>query len=451
MGKWFNSLPVPVRGLVVLGIIVAVIGTCAWVSFGLLPSTGSAATLPVIVVPGEPYTEPAKTDALWWTNTMTAVVIADIFVLIFILLVRREGIKPVPGFWQSIAELFGGFMYTLSKNIAGPNARVVFPLVGSIFIFLLATNWMKLLPGIESVGVMHCAGHNMPHVGINITAGHPKVGDRLLVTQPLFAGYPADHHDYEACQAYKKGKFEKPSQEALDAAATELEVQEVRINNDATLALDADQRAAALAEARLAAAQTVWPDASVGLAPRDLRNKDAVPYLFVVTPYVRGATTDLNLTLGLALVSFFAIQFFGGWKLGLEYLYKFINIPALGNLQKKPLGAIDFIVGLIEIISEIGKIISLSFRLFGNMFAGGILLAVMSFLVTLLLPGVFILLEVIITTIQALVFAVLTLVFASQAMTSHHHDEEHGHAEGHGHDDQHGDAHGQADAHAKSH
>jgi F-type H+-transporting ATPase subunit a len=140
---------------------------------------------------------------------------------------------------------------------------------------------------------------------------------------------------------------------------------------------------------------------------------------------VRGAATDLNLTIGLALVTFFAIQVFGVAAQGPAYFQKFINIRALGTLQKKPLGAVDFLVGIFEIVSEIGKIISLAFRLFGNMFAGGILLAVMSFLVATLLPVVFYGLEVIVTSIQAFVFAVLTIVFSAQAMEGHHSDDEH--------------------------
>jgi F-type H+-transporting ATPase subunit a len=115
---------------------------------------------------------------------------------------------------------------------------------------------------------------------------------------------------------------------------------------------------------------------------------------------------------------------------GLPYFEKFINVSALGNIGKKPMGAIDFLVGLIEIISEIGKIVSLAFRLFGNLFAGGVALMAISFLVALIVPVVIYGLEVIIGTVQALVFAVLTLVFSVQAMESHHgeheHHEEHG-------------------------
>ncbi len=131
--------------------------------------------------------------------------------------------------------------------------------------------------------------------------------------------------------------------------------------------------------------------------------------------------------MALALISVFAIQIFGVKAQGPNYFQKFVNLRALGNAGKKPLGVIDFGVGLIEIISEIGKIISLAFRLFGNMFAGGILLIVMSFLVAAILPMVFYGLEIIITTIQALVFAVLTLVFVSQAMEGHHEERRRSH------------------------
>src|SRR5690606_30844243 len=117
--------------------------------------------------------------------------------------------------------------------------------------------------------------------------------------------------------------------------------------------------------------------------------------------------------LGLALIVFMAIQIFGVAAQGPGYFQKFINIHALGTIQKKPLGAIDFVVGIFEIISEFGKIISLSFRLFGNIFAGGIVVIVMSFLVATVLPSVFYLLEVIITSVQAYVFAILTIVFVS--------------------------------------
>jgi F-type H+-transporting ATPase subunit a len=92
----------------------------------------------------------------------------------------------------------------------------------------------------------------------------------------------------------------------------------------------------------------------------------------------------------------------------------------------------DFIVGLLELISEIAKIISFGFRLFGNIFAGQVLLFVMAFLVATMLPSIFYGLELFVGLIQAFVFAMLVLVFSAMAMQKHDHGD---HGDVHGRDD----------------
>ena len=165
--------------------------------------------------------------------------------------------------------------------------------------------------------------------------------------------------------------------------------------------------------------------------PEGLRSESTHPAVrdeaqFIVTPFIRAAATDMNLTFGLALISVVAMQYFGVAALGPGYFQKFVNINALGNAGKRPMGLMDFGVGLFEIISEISKIISLAFRLFGNIFAGQLLLFIIGFLVATLMPVAVYGLEFIVGAIQAYVFAVLTLVFSAQAMVSHAHgDEEH--------------------------
>ena len=89
------------------------------------------------------------------------------------------------------------------------------------------------------------------------------------------------------------------------------------------------------------------------------------------------------------------------------------------------MGVMDFVVGLVDIISELSRLISLSFRLLGNVFAGGILLAVMTFMVAGVLPSLFYGLELFAGAIQAYVFAILTVMYASQAVFAHHSDDEH--------------------------
>jgi F-type H+-transporting ATPase subunit a len=429
------------NGLIALGILIAAIAACSWLTFSALPSAKISVGLPVITVPGEAYGGALPSDEAYgvgnfiggWTNTFIAMLLADLAVLLFAFLAWRASkgwTQEVPGRFQAWAEMVGEFMYNQTKGFAGvkPLARNwLFPLAASIFVFLLAANWMKLLPGVETVGVLHCA-----HEGFS---GYPavQVGSgayQLYVDSALNAGTRGNHDDFEHCEHFKEDPALKPSKEALASAAALLSEEEAvlveELNADA--ALTAAERDARIQALRLEVTESLYPEPTFALTSDQLK-AGVLPYVLVVTPFVRGAATDLNLTIGLALITFFGIQVFGVAAQGPAYFQKFININALGSLDKKPLGAIDFLVGLFEIVSEIGKIISLAFRLFGNMFAGGILLAVMSFLVAALLPVVFYGLEVIVTTIQAFVFAILTIVFSAQAMEGHHGDDEHEHAE----------------------
>ncbi len=130
-------------------------------------------------------------------------------------------------------------------------------------------------------------------------------------------------------------------------------------------------------------------------------------------PIFRSGTADLNTTLALALISVTAIQFFGIKTLGAGiYLSKYINF-------KNP---IYFVMGILEIVAEFSKIISFSFRLFGNIFAGEVLLTVIAFLlpVVVIAPLPFLALEIFVGFIQALVFSMLTAVFLKVAVTHEH-------------------------------
>jgi len=148
-----------------------------------------------------------------------------------------------------------------------------------------------------------------------------------------------------------------------------------------------------------------------------------------IIPWIRPATTDLNLTLAMALVSVVITQIFGFISLGAgTHLNKYVNIKAL---RRGGLGIVEFVVGLLEIVSELSRLISFSFRLFGNIFAGSILLAVFAFLLPALANVIFIPFELFVAAVQAFVFAFLTLLFLELGTTSHdHHDVEHTYSEG---------------------
>ena len=130
----------------------------------------------------------------------------------------------------------------------------------------------------------------------------------------------------------------------------------------------------------------------------------------VLVPLLRSGNADLNTTLALALIAVIGIQFFGIVALGIfKYAGKFINF-------KSP---ILFFVGILELISEISRLISFSFRLFGNIFAGEVLLIVIATLLPYIGPLPFYFLELFVGFIQALVFTMLTLVFIKSAITDH--------------------------------
>ncbi len=150
----------------------------------------------------------------------------------------------------------------------------------------------------------------------------------------------------------------------------------------------------------------------------------------------RGVNTDINFPLALALVSFVFVEYWGIKTLGIKYFTKFVNThkltSSIGKLFKGDVkaglagifyGIIDIFIGFIELLSELMRVISFTFRLFGNMTGGEILLLMMLFLAPFLLAIPFYGLELLVGFIQALVFSSLTLVFANIAVSPTHAEE----------------------------
>lgn len=157
-------------------------------------------------------------------------------------------------------------------------------------------------------------------------------------------------------------------------------------------------------------------------------------------PILRPATSDLNLTIAIAIVSVAASHLLGMFTLGFfTHWNKFIQLGTIWKALKtlspiKILTAlVEFVVGIIELFSEAAKVVSLSLRLFGNIFAGEVLMTVISGLFAYALPLPFIALEFIVGIVQATVFALLTLVYLTVAASAPHGDE--------GHDEKHAKAH----------
>ena len=132
-----------------------------------------------------------------------------------------------------------------------------------------------------------------------------------------------------------------------------------------------------------------------------------------IIPFFRPATSDLNTTLALALISLVATHVMSIRTTGIkDYVSRYISLNPL-NLY----------IGILEAVGEVVKVVSLSFRLFGNIFAGEIVLGTVSTIFAVLFPLPFLMLEVVVGLVQALVFSMLTMAFMAVLTTPHHHEE----------------------------
>lgn len=225
------------------------------------------------------------------SNTLLMSWISIILLIVFGFFVKSR-LKVIPGKIQNLTEVLIEAMENFMTTVTGDKekARRFFPLIATLFIFILISNWMGILPGVGSIGLI------------------------------------------------------KHGEEGL-------------------------------------------------------------------TPLFRSTNSDINMTLALAIISVMATQIFGISMVGFfHHFSRFISFK----------GPIQFFIGILELIAEMAKIISFSFRLFGNIFAGEVLLMVIFFLVPLIVPLPFMALEIFVGFIQALVFSMLTLVFLTVATQKEH-------------------------------
>ncbi len=437
--------------------------------------------IPFIQLPGEKFPEGFDIPFLdiRLTNTFVGSVIVWILLLLFAVYVSRRRPKdgnevPPGGFYYLFEVLFEGLMGFVGGIAGGRHFRLIFNMFMTIFLVVLLANWMELVPGVDTVGFIH------PHVKekYDVDSGEYKV----ITTDgyEIYQGFLGASYVNGQCDWVSPASEAAADQAALvaaDAAAASAEAAllqdaayarykaahnghgedgeaETGDDHGSDAAVEGDSVALARGEvldARVAAKQAradrgcysgvgpvPWADGAeagdgeagskktkIPLHP-DPSSDEAKLVPWVVLPFVRVPSTDLNMTLTIALISFVMIQYIGFKALGIGYLTKFFNFA---TLFKSPLGGIDVAVGLLELIGDFAKILSFSFRLLGNIFAGSILLFVMSFLIPIL-PWPFFILEFFVGVIQALVFALLTAIFMNLATISHHHEDDH-HDEAH--------------------
>jgi len=264
--------------------------------------------------------------AFYLTNTMIALILVDTLVILVALFFNRavkKGnlvLKGIPGALEALLEM----LFNMTESTAGKWAWTIFPWFATITLVVLLANWMELIPGVDSIGI--------------IKASESGVGYMIQQLGPHLA-------------------------------------------------------------------TIVKPEVSTGG--------------YEVVPFVRVVSTDLNFTIALALIAVIAVQVIGVRAQGIQYFTKFWNVKTF--FSKPIFGVIDWGVGLLELVSEFSKILSFAFRLFGNIFAGSVLLFVMGSLLGMIsiFPSMFYMLEFFVGAIQAIVFGLLTMTFMAQATQGH--------------------------------
>lgn len=296
--------------------------------------------------------------------------------------------KDVPTGLQNFLEVIVGFFINLAESAAGGrHGRRFLPLVLSIFLVVVVNNWVGVLPGVGTIGWVETSTEFAEHREHAIEeAEHdhtePEFKDPDLV---VFNDGPI-----------KLIPFGRTSQDAIPLASLELDHEGHGVEFHDRELLDEDFDAGLLADI-------------------DSHDVDLSNDVGILVPYLRGANTDVNNTLAIAIVAMITVQIWGFRSLGFRgYGGKFVNIKN---------GPILFFVGVLEIIGEFARTISFTFRLFGNMFAGEVLLVAMAFLFPLIGIIPFIGLELFVGVIQAFIFAMLTLVFGVMASIGHGEEE----------------------------
>ena len=340
--------------IALIAFVVSLLGGALGNAFGL---GFLSAPLPHIQIPAEPFI-PAKIFGFTVKNTMVTAWITIVVLLVISFFATRR-MSEVPTGLQNLVEVFIEFFLDLCERIAGAQrARRFFPLVMTIFLFIMVSNWVGILPGFGTVGWIESPEEIIHHA--------EEKAEK--------AGEHADLHDIHMQVFEGEGGFGYLSFGSLGEDITAAEWEEQHGASEGKQA---------------------------GL----------------LVPFLRSANTDVNTTLSIALIAMIMVHFWGFSTLGIfGHLGKFINFKE---------GPIGFFVGILEGISEFAKIVSFTFRLFGNIFAGEVLLVAMAFLFPLIGIIPFLGLELFVGAIQAFIFAMLTLVFAVMATTAHGGEEHH--------------------------
>ncbi|MEX0749534.1 MAG: F0F1 ATP synthase subunit A [Dehalococcoidia bacterium] len=345
-----------------------------------------------------------------FVNTyLTSTVVVIVISLLAIWMTRN--LTLIPNKAQNLLEAIVDAMYTICINTAGPeNAKRFFPVVMTIFTFIWIANWMALLPFFNAIGgVQKVDAHHWHEEAVIFESAGPL----------SFINLNEKELEFEEIEAPSWADVERLDEQIAEAETAAASAGEIRLLEEERLVAEEHAREEAILEAlhkdKVVPESVTSLDEAIQMIEADGKE------LGVLIPYFRSMNTDINSPLSIAIMAMIFVEFWGITALGFfKYGAKFLNFSS----------PINFIVGLLELVAEVARLISFTFRLFGNMLAGEILLLVMTFLAPFLVALPFYGLETFVGVIQAFVFAMLTLLFASLAVSSHE-----GHDELGGHDD----------------
>lgn len=373
-------------GLIVLllfGFVVGAVGSELFNTDRLLgePEVHLAASS---VYPTEAREEAARGGNLGYTglgitNSMLSSWLTTL-VLVIIFVVAASRRKLIPGRFQGFVELIIESLLNFVEGVAGKSmARKFFPIIATVFLFVLFNAWMGLLPIYPALGFKSSPEANAAFI------------------EKANEGEELELHGVIAAFSFTEVLLEDDTTFVVNS----------HTKMDDTLTVGPESigesiRIEAVKHGEILAAESI----EIGAAPK--------------IHLLRPAGTDVNMPLALAIVAFIFIEYWGLRSLGFSYLTKFFRFGTLIHGPSRLLnGPIDVFVGMLEGLSEVIRVVSFTFRLFGNMLAGKLLILVSAFLVPFVFSIPFYGLELLVGFIQAMIFAGLTLTFATVAIAHH--------------------------------
>ena len=379
----FILIGIAMVALLLAGLITGAIGSALLGNDSLLPEPGVHLPAQQILGDDAGKTLEGGMDFILTNTILSSLVTSGFLILLFMIGTSRLKIVPgrMQGFLESIIEAMLGFIESV---MGAAKARAVLPIIATVFLFVTFNSWIALLPVYQSFGITRYETITLDE--LNHFEANQEVTEKdlaHLVEERNAAAHPGEeaHHVIARFEIVNEGMLAKP-----------LTVEAHRFNDGV--------------EAAIAAAGGEVDSMLPGIN----------------ATFLRPAGTDLNMPLALSLIVFLFVEFLGIRAHGIGYFKEFFRFGKLlrGKIMD---GVIDLFVGALEGISHLVRLVSFTFRLFGNMTAGEILLLVATFLVPFVISIPVYGLELMVGLIQGVIFAGLTIVFASMAVATHEDDE----------------------------